>query len=110
MRLPLPAPYAPKFVVIFSYMGARYTGVQRQTRRGSPNEYRDRSVQAALELALNNVNPTPDDKWGDVLLNMSSRTDSGVHAFGSSAHFHMLHPVDNQVHDCKSLVSSILLF
>ena len=86
----------------FSYMGTRYRGVQRQSKRGSEEEIRDRSVATPLEFAFNSVEPKPVD---NVIVMCSSRTDAGVHGLGSSAHFHMTHPDTGQLHEPQSIVS-----
>ncbi|XP_053204188.1 tRNA pseudouridine synthase-like 1 [Panonychus citri] len=80
-----------KFLVLFSYIGTKYSGIQRQTARvlKEGKSSSDNTVQFYIEQSLETINPKPSQ---DVKFSVSSRTDRGVHAFENSAQLEISHP------------------
>jgi tRNA pseudouridine(38-40) synthase len=80
-----------KFALNFSYIGTRFSGVQRQVSREVPNkpECFDNSIQMALDIGLSNLNPMP---VNSLRSGLSSRTDSNVHALDNYLFTTLLHP------------------
>lgn len=66
----------PRYALLIDYDGGPFSGWQRQAE-GQP------SVQAAIEVALSRLNPTPQT------IAAAGRTDAGVHATGQVAHCDM---------------------
>lgn len=79
----------PKYLIFFSYLGSRYSGVQRQTARLN-RERVDWSIQIQLENALAAISPKP---LNPAVIALSSRTDAGVHCLRSSGQTHLEHPM-----------------
>lgn len=65
-----------KYFIVFSYDGSKFSGYQNQPSR--------RTVQGELEKVLNIINNNK-----KVSVSASGRTDSGVHAYGQTAHFNL---------------------
>uniref|UniRef100_T1K342 tRNA pseudouridine synthase n=1 Tax=Tetranychus urticae TaxID=32264 RepID=T1K342_TETUR len=80
-----------RFLLLFSYIGTKYSGVQRQTTRKPKNQVNptDNTVQYYIEEALETINPKPSQ---EAKVSLSSRTDKGVHAFENSAVIKIVHP------------------
>ncbi|OQR77037.1 tRNA pseudouridine synthase 1-like [Tropilaelaps mercedesae] len=81
---------ASRFLLRFSYLGTRYSGIQRQAAR-EPNTVEKPTVQYALESAINSSFRL---KYPAVL-SLSSRTDAGVHAVLNTAHVDLLGNTDD---------------
>lgn len=64
------------YKIVFQYDGTKYNGFQKQGNT-------DNTIQAKLENILTKLNGSP------VEISASGRTDSGVHALGQVANFHM---------------------
>lgn len=64
------------FKIVLQYEGTRYQGWQKQVST-------DNTIQGKLELLLSRMCGTPVEVQG------AGRTDSGVHAYGQVANFHM---------------------
>lgn len=79
-----------RYLLYFNYIGTKFRGVQKQTRRSSPpdslsgsssSNYSFETVQDALETGLSHCC----QPGHPVILYPSSRTDTGVHAFCNTA-------------------------
>lgn len=68
-----------RYLLRFSYLGTRYSGIQRQSSRPRTEHW---TVQGAIEAALCQLHPLN----GNPTLVLASRTDTGVHAVESAAH------------------------
>ncbi|XP_069774857.1 tRNA pseudouridine synthase-like 1 isoform X2 [Narcine bancroftii] len=68
---------AVRYLIYFQYCGTNYSGVMK-----TPSDQLMTGVQNYLEDALQKLRPI-----NKVNISISSRTDSGVHAFCNSAHF-----------------------
>ncbi|XP_036067735.1 tRNA pseudouridine synthase-like 1 isoform X1 [Oryzias melastigma] len=67
-----------RYLIFFQYIGTKYSGVVKVP----PHQMVKRGVQDHLEEAIQKLRPN-----NPVSLLVSSRTDTGVHAFSNSAHF-----------------------
>ncbi|XP_022650986.1 tRNA pseudouridine synthase-like 1 [Varroa destructor] len=74
-----------RFLLRFSYLGTRYSGMQRLIPKDSATPERP-TIQAVLETALNSSLRLQHP----AVLKISSRTDSGVHATINTAHVDLL--------------------
>ncbi|KAI1294711.1 tRNA pseudouridine synthase-like 1 [Halotydeus destructor] len=94
----------PKYFIRFSYLGARYLGVQRIIGRDVEQQGRlDRSIQLHLERAVSSIRPSPVNL---VTVNLSSRTDKRVNALDSAVQVHLLHP-DYENYDTDVMTKQI---
>ncbi|XP_052330189.1 tRNA pseudouridine synthase-like 1 isoform X4 [Oncorhynchus keta] len=66
-----------RYLIFFQYLGTKYSGVMK-----APPHQAVKGVQNYLEDAVRCLRPV-----NEVSLSISSRTDTGVHALGNSAHF-----------------------
>ncbi|KAL1007799.1 hypothetical protein UPYG_G00091740 [Umbra pygmaea] len=66
-----------RYLIFFQYIGTKYSGVMK-----APTHQAVKGVQNYLEEAVRRLKPV-----NVVSLYISSRTDTGVHALGNSAHF-----------------------
>ncbi|XP_045561540.1 tRNA pseudouridine synthase-like 1 isoform X2 [Salmo salar] len=66
-----------RYLIFFQYLGTKYSGVMK-----APPHQVVKGVQNYLEDAVRSLRPV-----NEVSLSISSRTDTGVHALGNSAHF-----------------------
>ncbi|XP_059138763.1 tRNA pseudouridine synthase-like 1 [Physella acuta] len=91
-----------RFLIYFSYLGTRYSGVQRQNAliKGAPIL----TVEGALQAALQRLRPKNDFK-----IVLSSRTDSGVHAFKNSCHVDLTYPYGEKEYD-PSFITDVANF
>ncbi|OWA52968.1 putative tRNA pseudouridine synthase-like 1 [Hypsibius exemplaris] len=74
-----------RYLLFFSYIGTKFNGAQAQAAIDVRNP-RVRTVQCALEAGLLTLKPKNEPRTS-----LSSRTDSGVHAFESTAHVDLHH-------------------
>ncbi|KAK3761879.1 hypothetical protein RRG08_060613 [Elysia crispata] len=82
-----------RFLIFFSYVGTHYSGVQQQLnalRRGKPVK----TAGGVLEEALKALKPVSDPR-----IQVSSRTDKGVHALRNSCHVDLEHPDTGKEYD-----------
>ncbi|KAJ7994464.1 hypothetical protein DPEC_G00249530 [Dallia pectoralis] len=81
-----------RYLIFFQYIGTKYSGVMK-----APAHQAVKGVQNYLEDAVRKLKPV-----NSISLYISSRTDTGVHALGNSAHFDLQRqngkpPLDEQV-------------
>ncbi|XP_056590850.1 tRNA pseudouridine synthase-like 1 isoform X2 [Triplophysa dalaica] len=69
-----------RYLIFFQYAGTKYSGVMK-----APSHQAVEGVQNHLENAVRKLKPI-----NEVLVAISSRTDSGVHALSNSAHVDIL--------------------
>ncbi|XP_072238619.1 tRNA pseudouridine synthase-like 1 isoform X2 [Leuresthes tenuis] len=67
-----------RYLIFFQYIGTKYSGVVKVP----PQQLFKKGVQDHLEEAIQKLRPLH-----PVSLSVSSRTDTGVHAFSNTAHF-----------------------
>ncbi|GFR97545.1 tRNA pseudouridine synthase [Elysia marginata] len=82
-----------RFLIFFSYVGKRYSGVQQQLgalRHGRPVK----TAGGVLEEALGALSPVSSPR-----IQVSSRTDRGVHALRNSCHVDLQHPESGKEYD-----------
>ncbi|XP_027203187.2 tRNA pseudouridine synthase-like 1 isoform X1 [Dermatophagoides pteronyssinus] len=112
-----------RYFLKIAYIGTRYKGVQRQTRRcniindddngdgggfanrNKPkniNNDEDGTIQAAIE---NSMNRALCPVYG-VRLALSSRTDSGVHAIMNTANVDLTHPLPDTIYRPTFILSA----
>ena len=70
-----------RYLVHFSYLGARYSGVAAQKNQANVD-----TVYSVLSRAFDSLKAKPKISTP---LSISSRTDAGVHAFHNTAHIDM---------------------
>ncbi|CAF0828737.1 unnamed protein product [Brachionus calyciflorus] len=88
-----------RFLIEFSYNGARFSGVAKQTN--NPN-----TVHNVIHDNLKNTLVNSYDVKSDIRI--SSRTDAGVHALLNTAHFDLLKLDDLDDQDlCKNIKNSL---
>ena len=87
---------ANRYFIIFSYIGTRYRGVQRQVSKHSREL--DNTIQSTLEMAINSsLEPRP---WNHPVSSIvSSRTDRMVHASENVMATDLYHPVAGMTYD-----------
>ncbi|XP_074655739.1 tRNA pseudouridine synthase-like 1 [Tubulanus polymorphus] len=84
-----------RFLIYFSYIGSKYSGVQKS---GLPSylkygkAYSPHTVVGVIEDALNIFKPANDFK-----VVTSSRTDAGVHSLCNTVHCDLIHPDEPDV-------------
>lgn len=99
----------PKYLCYFSYIGTRYSGMQRQSVRKPvistrlPNK--DESIQLQIEQALDSLEPPAVE--GSSVTAASSRTDKGVHALKNSFQCHILHPQEGVIYEPDDLTQQL---
>lgn len=82
-----------RFLIFFSYVGTRYSGVQQQLgvlKHGKPLK----TAGGVLEEALAALKPVCSPR-----IQVSSRTDKGVHALRNSCHVDLQHPESEKEFD-----------
>ncbi|KAI7697687.1 tRNA pseudouridine synthase-like 1 [Sarcoptes scabiei] len=84
-----------RYLVHFSYIGTKYNGLQRQTKRSVfQDELEDGTIQSALERSINRaLHPVYGCRMGT-----SSRTDAGVHAYSNTFHVDLTHPIPETIY------------
>ncbi|XP_076850694.1 tRNA pseudouridine synthase-like 1 [Brachyhypopomus gauderio] len=68
--------HSARYLIFFQYIGSKYSGVMK-----APSHQPVEGVQNHLENAVRKLKPL-----NEVLVSISSRTDTGVHALSNSAH------------------------
>ncbi|GFO08113.1 tRNA pseudouridine synthase [Plakobranchus ocellatus] len=82
-----------RFLIYFSYIGTRYSGVQQQLnaiKKGKPVK----TAGGVLEEALLGLKPVNSPR-----IQISSRTDKGVHAIRNTCHVDLEHPNEGEDYD-----------
>ncbi|XP_056639491.1 tRNA pseudouridine synthase A isoform X2 [Diorhabda sublineata] len=74
-----------RYFLYFAYIGKSFRGSQRQINRNLSKIDDPLSIQGRLEMGLKLLNPT-----NEPIVIMSSRTDAGVNAFGSTCHVDLI--------------------
>ncbi|CAB3382830.1 Hypothetical predicted protein [Cloeon dipterum] len=89
-----------KYFFNLAYIGTNLRGVSKNVQEISQC-FDSNSVAGLLELALARLFPSQPDVY------ISSRTDAGVHAINSSAHFRVKEPSETQRHSCYSIANEV---
>ncbi|XP_035826868.1 tRNA pseudouridine synthase-like 1 isoform X2 [Aplysia californica] len=76
-----------RFLIYFSYLGNRFSGLQRQPTHIIKGK-KIFTIEGALQSALNALRPA-----NEFRIVLSSRTDKGVHALKNSCHVDLQYPV-----------------
>lgn len=99
-----------RYLLFFNYRGTNFRGSQKLLSRLETEVLSEKilleeqkSVQGALETALN-FTIKPANKAN---LFLSSRTDSGVHAFSNSGTVDLLHPEETHYFDPKEITNKL---
>ncbi|XP_018578535.1 tRNA pseudouridine synthase-like 1 isoform X2 [Anoplophora glabripennis] len=74
-----------RYLLHIAYIGKPFRGAQRQVKGTFPRADDPLTVQGRLEMALKRLKPS-----NEPIVNMSSRTDSGVHAINGTCHVDLL--------------------
>ncbi|XP_034536182.1 tRNA pseudouridine synthase-like 1 isoform X2 [Notolabrus celidotus] len=87
-----------RYLIFFQYIGTKYSGAVRVP----PHQLAKKGVQNYLEDAIKRLKPLH-----PVSLTVSSRTDTGVHAFSNSAHFDLQRKNDMPPFPADVLVEAV---
>ncbi|AWP03111.1 tRNA pseudouridine synthase [Scophthalmus maximus] len=87
-----------RYLIFFQYLGTKYSGVVK----APPHQLQRKGVQDHLEDAIRKLRPV-----NPVTLYVSSRTDTGVHAFSNSAHFDLQRSNDKAPFTEDTLVNAL---
>ncbi|XP_050501442.1 tRNA pseudouridine synthase-like 1 [Diabrotica virgifera virgifera] len=82
-----------RYLMHIAYMGKPFRGSQRQIKALSPRPDDPLTVQGRLEMGLKRLNPI-----NDPIVEMSSRTDTGVNALNSICHVDLTRRNDTPYH------------
>ncbi|RUS90267.1 hypothetical protein EGW08_001956, partial [Elysia chlorotica] len=82
-----------RFLIFFSYVGTHYSGVQQQLHALRHGKL-VKTAGGVLEEALKALKPVTEPR-----IQVSSRTDKGVHALRNSCHVDLQHPDAGREYD-----------